>query len=107
MPCTNIAWGVCPSPLDGGLPASARVAVAGSIYLGAFVESAGLADFLCAPGFTRQDAGKMHRASGWKTSVASPDVHSASPCAGSVVSEDLSGFKESLPSKPIKPPPWA
>ena len=60
-----------------------------------------------ALGFAHQDAGKMHRASGWKKRVASPDVHSASPCAGSVVSEDLSGFKESLPSKPIKPPPWA
>ena len=44
----------------------------------------------------------MRRVSGWKTRVASPDVHSASPCAASPVSEDLSGFKESLPSKPTK-----
>ena len=95
--CVRVPWVVVSLPLPG----------AGSICLGAFVESAGLADFLCALGFAHQDAGKMHRASGWKKRVASPDVHSASPCAGSVVSEDLSGFKESLPSKPIKPPPWA
>lgn len=77
------------------------MASAGSICLGAFVESAGLADFLRAQGFARQDAGKMRRVSGWKSACSpSPDV-TLLPCvAASAVSEDLSGFKESLPSKP-------